>query len=134
MKEVELLILGAGPAGMAAAIEAVRAGADVTLLDENPRPGGQIFRQLDEGFTVTDPVKLGHETVRGRRLIDEFEFVREHMTYLDRTLVWGIMEDNEVAFARGEKSSRFRFRKLIIAAGAYDRPVPFPGWTLPGAA
>lgn len=132
MKQVELLILGAGPAGLAAASEAVRAGASVALLDENPRAGGQIFRQLDDGFTVTEPGRMGRDYLRGRKLLAEFAAVRKHLTYLDRALVWGIMENNEVAFVRGRESSSFRFGKLIIAAGAYDRPVPFPGWTLPG--
>jgi thioredoxin reductase/bacterioferritin-associated ferredoxin len=132
LKELELVILGAGPGGLAAAIEASRAGASVTLLDENPKPGGQIFRQFHEGFLVTDPGTLGHDYTRGLKLLKEFNSLRDRVALLDGALVWGIFNGNELAFCRGENSYSVRCKKLIIAAGAYDRPVPFPGWTLPG--
>jgi thioredoxin reductase/bacterioferritin-associated ferredoxin len=51
---------------------------------------------------------------------------------MDGALVWGLFDGNELAFYRGEASQSVRYKKLIIAAGAYDRPVAFPGWTLPG--
>ena len=132
MKEVELLIIGAGPAGMSAAIEAVKAGVKVTMLDENSLAGGQIFRQFHDGFHVTDPKALGHDYKRGQTLISEFEDIKNDVEYLDACLSWGFFEDNEIAFLRNENSQSFRFHKLIISTGAYDRPVPFPGWTLPG--
>ena len=132
MKDIELLIIGAGPAGLAAAIEAVRAGVSVTMMDENPRVGGQIFRQLHEGFVATDPKALGHDYRRGQNLLAEFDRIRSRVEYLEGSLVWGIFENNEVAILRGENSRSVRFGKLIISSGAYDRPVPFPGWTLPG--
>jgi heterodisulfide reductase subunit A-like polyferredoxin len=53
--ESEFTIIGGGPGGIAAAIEAAKAGVNVTLLDENERLGGQIYRQLEKGFKVTDP-------------------------------------------------------------------------------
>ena len=132
MKEVELMILGTGPAGMSAAIEAVQAGAKVTLLDENPRPGGQIYRQFSEGYRVTDPKALGKDYNRGQRLLAEFESVGDRVEYLSETLAWGIFKDQEVALKQGERSYSARYQKLIVSIGAYDRPVPFPGWTLPG--
>ena len=132
MKKIELLIIGAGPAGLAAAIEAVHAGARVTMMDENPRVGGQIFRQLHDGFVAADPKALGHDYQRGQILLAEFNKVKSRVEYLEGALVWGIFENNELAVLRGENSRSVRFRKLIISSGAYDRPVPFPGWTLPG--
>ena len=132
MKKIELLIIGAGPAGLAAAIEAVRAGASVAMIDENPHVGGQIFRQLHDGFVATDPKALGHDYQRGQTLLTEFDSVKSRVEYLAGVLVWGIFENNELAFLRDEKSCSVCFRKLIISSGAYDRPVPFPGWTLPG--
>jgi NADPH-dependent 2,4-dienoyl-CoA reductase/sulfur reductase-like enzyme len=132
LKKIELLIIGAGPAGLAAAIEAVRAGASVTIMDENPRVGGQIFRQLHDGFVAADPKALGHDYQRGQTLLAEFDSVKSRVEYLAGALVWGIFENNELAILRGENSCSVRFRKLIISSGAYDRPVPFPGWTLPG--
>ncbi|MBF0280122.1 MAG: FAD-dependent oxidoreductase [SAR324 cluster bacterium] len=132
MKETELLILGAGPAGLAAAIEAVKAGSKVTLVDENPFPGGQIYRQFDRGFKVSDAKVLGRDFGRGQKLLAEFERVRDRVDYFSMSTVWGIFPNNEVTLLLQEQSQRIRFQKLIVAAGAYDRPVPFPGWTLPG--
>jgi NADPH-dependent 2,4-dienoyl-CoA reductase/sulfur reductase-like enzyme len=132
VKELEMVILGAGPGGLAAAVEAARAGLSVTLLDESPKPGGQIFRQFQEGFQVTNPGMLGHDYARGRKLLSEFETVRDQVELLDNAVVWALSEGNELAFYRGDASYSVRYKKMIIAAGAYDRPVPFPGWTLPG--
>jgi NADPH-dependent 2,4-dienoyl-CoA reductase/sulfur reductase-like enzyme len=126
------MIIGSGPAGLAAAMEAVKAGASVTLLDENPQPGGQIFRQFNAGFSVTDPQALGHEYQRGQKLLAEFAPVSKRIEYLNEALVWGIFKDGEVAYQQREDSRSLRYRKLILSVGAYDRPVPFPGWTLPG--
>ncbi len=132
MKEVELIVLGTGPAGMAAAIEAARAGVQVWVFDENPRAGGQIYRQLDDGFEVTNAKALGRDYERGLELIREFDSVADRVRRMPDALIWGIFPDNELAFLQGDVSRSVRYRKLIIAAGAFDRPVPFPGWTLPG--
>ncbi len=132
MRELEMVILGAGPGGLAAAVEAARAGLSVTILDENPKPGGQIFRQFQDGFQVTNPGMLGHDYGRGRKLLSEFAAVRDRIELLDNALVWALSEGKELAFYRGDASYSVRYKKMIIAAGAYDRPVPFPGWTLPG--
>lgn len=132
MKEAELIILGAGPAGLTAAIEAAKAGARVTVLDENAQPGGQIYRQVNRGFRVTAPGELGHDYERGQELLAEFSAVADRVEYLDDALVWAISPERELAFLRHGESRSMRYRQLIVAVGAYDRPVPFPGWTLPG--
>jgi len=132
LKELEMVILGAGPGGLAAAIEAARSGVGVTILDENPKPGGQIFRQFHDGFQVTSPAVLGHDYARGRKLLSELAAVRDRVQLLDNAVVWALSEGNELAFYRGDASYSVRYKKMVIAAGAYDRPVPFPGWTLPG--
>lgn len=132
MKEMELIILGSGPAGLSAAIEAAKAGATATLVDENLKPGGQIYRQFTEGYHVADSKSLGKDYDRGRRLLAEFDSVSDRVQFLQETLAWGIFQDQEIALQRGESSYSARYQKLIISIGAYDRPVPFPGWTLPG--
>src|SRR5512143_659374 len=101
LKELELVILGAGPGGLAAAVEAARAGVSVTILDENPKPGGQIFRQFHEGFHVTSPGLLGHDYARGQELLSEFDTVRGQVELLDNAVVWALSEGNELAFYRG---------------------------------
>ena len=132
MKEKELIILGSGPGGLSAACEAAKAGVSITLLDENPNPGGQIYRQLNSKFSITEPKVLGKDYQRGQKLLAEFKSIQNQVEYMGETLVWGIFPDNELAFLKDGKSHNVRFRKLIVSAGAYERPVPFPGWTLPG--
>jgi NADPH-dependent 2,4-dienoyl-CoA reductase/sulfur reductase-like enzyme len=132
LKELELVILGAGPGGLAAAVEAGRSGVHVTILDDNPKAGGQIFRQFHDGFHVTSPTMLGHDYARGRKLLSEFSAVKDRVELLDNTTVWALSKGNELAYYRGDASYSVRYKKIIISVGAYDRPVPFPGWTLPG--
>lgn len=128
--ETELAVIGAGPGGIAAALEASRAGVAVTVLDENARPGGQIYKQFEAGFRVTSPHLLGRDYRHGQELLSQFE-TASGITRRHKATVWGIF-DNRLAFHDGEKSSDLTFKKLVIATGAYDRPVPLPGWTLPG--
>ena len=132
MKEVDLVIVGAGPGGLGSAIEAAEAGVSVTLLDENPAPGGQIYRQPHNRIGVLRPWSLGPDPERGRRLLAAFGTIRSKVSHLENAVVWGIFEDRTVVFLREGVSHALRFRKLILSTGAYDRPVPFPGWTLPG--
>lgn len=117
---------------MTAAIEAARTGLSVTVIDENPKPGGQIFRQFPDSFRVFQSKTIGPDHARGRALIRAFQAHRHAIDCLFDTLVWGIFQGREVACLHGEKSFSIQFKKLIITTGAYDRPVPFPGWTLPG--
>ena len=132
MKELELVILGAGPAGLGAAIEAAKAGVKVGLLDENPEPGGQIYRHMVDSFQITQPKLLGHDYTRGQKLLAEFNTIRERVEYIGGALVWGLFPGSELTYIQDSNPHGVHYRKLIIAVGAYDRPVPFPGWTLPG--
>jgi thioredoxin reductase/bacterioferritin-associated ferredoxin len=132
LKASDFVIIGGGPGGVAAAIKAARAGVNVTLLDENERPGGQCFRQFEKGFTVTDSDVLGMDFKEGQKLLQQFSSMQDKIQYLNNTLVWGIFEDRTLALARNGASSSLGFKHLLVATGAYDRPVPFPGWTLPG--
>ena len=132
MKESDFVIIGSGPGGIAAAIKAAQAGVNVTLLDENERPGGQVFRQFEKGFKVADPDALGPDFKEGKELLHQFNSMQDKIRYLNNTLVWGIFNDRTLALARNKASSSLRFKHLLVATGAYDRPVPFPGWTLPG--
>jgi NADPH-dependent 2,4-dienoyl-CoA reductase/sulfur reductase-like enzyme len=132
LKARDLVIVGGGPGGVAAAIKAAQAGVDVALLDENERPGGQCFRQFEKGFTVTDSDILGMDFKEGEKLLQQFSSMQDKIQYLNNTLVWGIFENRTLALARNGTSSSLGFKHLLVATGAYDRPVPFPGWTLPG--
>lgn len=127
----DLVIIGGGPAGLSAAIEARRGGVEsVVVLDEGPAPGGQIFRRYSSGFAVTDAHAAGHEYTDGERLIAEARASGAEIR--SQTMVWGVW-DKRIAFvAEGERAGVIDARALIVAPGARDRPVAFPGWTLPG--
>jgi NADPH-dependent 2,4-dienoyl-CoA reductase/sulfur reductase-like enzyme len=128
MRTVDCIVVGGGPAGLTAARTAARAGVRVMLIDENAQLGGQYYRQLPPAFRVAEPLSKDH--AEGRALIDEVEALG-----IDRrldTVAWGIFDGRTVALASGQTTERVRAETLILAPGAYDRPVPFPGWTLPG--
>lgn len=127
-----LVIIGGGPAGMAAAIEAARAGVSCTLIDEAPRLGGQIYRQPPREFDVREPGALGKDFTRGQHLREAFGDVSDRVKVLSGTSVLGIWAGGEILYASEEASDRVIAERLILATGAHDRPVPFPGWTLPG--
>jgi thioredoxin reductase/bacterioferritin-associated ferredoxin len=130
LEQTEVAIVGGGPAGIAAAIEAARAGAQVTVLDENPQPGGQIYRQLPPEFSIDDRKIVPREHLRGQALVAELG--RHPIRFEGGAIVWGAFEPNVLEVASAARTWRLQARAVIVATGAYDRPVPVPGWTLPG--
>jgi NADPH-dependent 2,4-dienoyl-CoA reductase/sulfur reductase-like enzyme len=132
LEESEFVVVGGGPGGVVAAMEAAKVGVRVTLLDENERLGGQIYRQLEKGFKVTDSEALGRDYEKGLQLLRQFDSLGDRIQYRNNTQVWGIFKDHTLALARSGTSRSLGFKKLLLATGAYDRPIPFPGWTLPG--
>jgi thioredoxin reductase len=126
----DVLVIGGGPAGLAAGVEAADAGLSVAVVDERPTFGGQIFKQPGPGFRVTSAEELGHDFARGRRLIEAAE--RSGATLLPRTSAVAIRGTSVVLVEDGEHARAVEARRVIVAAGAHDRPVVFPGWTLPG--
>jgi len=127
----DLVIVGGGPCGMAAAIEARRAGVkSVVILDEGLSLGGQVYRRFGPGFTVTDPRAAGHEFRDGQALIEET--LASGIDIRTGSVVWGIW-DKRLAYVRdGVSTETIEAGAIILATGARDRPVAFPGWTLPG--
>lgn len=131
-KEVEILVVGAGPAGLSAAIEAARYGADVLVVDENSKPGGQLFKQIHKFFGS----RRHHAGVRGvdigNELLDEVE--KLGVEVMLNTVAYGIYPNDEgVALAvDGETGMIVHPQKIIMATGASENPLAFPGWTLPG--
>ncbi|MDR5769474.1 MULTISPECIES: NAD(P)/FAD-dependent oxidoreductase [unclassified Caballeronia] len=134
----DLLIIGAGPAGMSAAIVARRAGLDVIVADEGEAPGGQIYRNASRS-PLADASVLGDDYLAGRALIDAFE--ASGATHLARCVVWQIESGNGRAVAMltrrahdGEPGGTLDVsaRAVLVATGAQERPWPVRGWTLPG--
>lgn len=131
MRQTEMAVVGAGPAGIAAALAAGRMGAQVTLVDEYPRPGGQIYRQHPEPFRVGRSFSLRGEHVRAQRLFRQL--AEAPVELLSETLVWGTEGERTLLLYReGGDAETLRAEAIVVAAGAYDRPIAFPGWTLPG--
>jgi NADPH-dependent 2,4-dienoyl-CoA reductase/sulfur reductase-like enzyme len=127
---VDCVVVGGGPAGLATARTAAGHGVRVLLIDENPELGGQYYRQLPASFRPGPSRRLGRESAEGRRLIEEIRALGVELR-LD-SVVWSIFDQRTVAIASRDSSSLVLAQTLVLAPGAYDRPVPFPGWTLPG--
>lgn len=131
----DLVIVGAGPAGLAAAAEAQFHELDALVLDEQPEPGGQIYRSAarvaerrsaDLGF-------LGADYARGATLVAAAAGVERRQS----ATVWQIGPRGgdgarEVIWSEAGQAQRAWTRAVLIASGAMERPVPVPGWTLPG--
>ncbi|MBI5167038.1 MAG: FAD-dependent oxidoreductase, partial [candidate division NC10 bacterium] len=126
----EVAVVGAGPAGLAAAAAAAKAGARVTLNDEYPQVGGQYFKQLPLGFCPKKPEHTSKENTRAQEFLRSLE--DGHIEVFVDTVVWGVTEGKILAIYGSNGSGRLRTEKLILATGAYDRPIAFPGWAMPG--
>ena len=131
-RKVPLVIIGGGPGGLSAAIAAANAGAEVLVIDENIQPGGQIYRQLPETFRAPEPGRFGADYVDGLSLLKDVQNLSDAITIWNDALMWSVFESNQLAIARGNELVLLDANAIIVATGAYERPVPVPGWTLPG--
>ncbi len=130
IEEVDVAVIGAGAAGLSAAGEAAKMGARVALLDDNHHPGGQYFRQHSPCNYKLQNATTGKDTERFSALLAGID--TPLVDYRSGTTVWDISDPLTLGLADGERSCRIRSSALVIAAGARDYVVPFPGWTLPG--
>ena len=128
----DVVIVGLGPAGMAAAVELDGLGIRVGIVDDNPAPGGQVYRQISPEFKIADHGFMGVKHKKGQRLIDDFNASRNRCTVFSDAYVWGSFKGNKLALMRESKISLIKYKKLLLSEGAMERPQPFPGWTLPG--
>jgi glycine/D-amino acid oxidase-like deaminating enzyme len=126
-KPCDVLVIGAGPAGLAAAIAAAEAGATVVALDERDAPGGQYLKPLASSHAHAAPDRQFRQGAALRE-----RAVAAGVVFAFGATVWGAFAPDEVAALVGGENIVFRPRRLILAAGAHERPVPIPGWTLPG--
>ena len=126
----DVLVVGAGPAGLAAAEASAARGLSVVVLDERPKAGGQYFKQPTEGCAARRGRAADRQARSGRALIDRAEAAGAFI--VNEAMVWGA-DPPRTLYAHIQGSSVvFNPKQLILATGAYERAVPFPGWTEPG--
>ena len=136
MRSVDVAVIGAGPAGLSAAISARRQGADVLVIEQNPKPGGQLIKQIHKFFGS----KEHGAGIRGIRLGESLyqeALCTGVRVWLDAS-VFGIFDASVLLVARGllenKSASKYKMhaKSIVLATGASENSVSFAGWTLPG--
>jgi NADPH-dependent 2,4-dienoyl-CoA reductase/sulfur reductase-like enzyme len=125
----DLVIVGGGPAGLAAAALAARAGVQTVLFDENPGVGGQIYRAITS-TPVRNRAVLGDDYWAGAALANEAK--ASGATIVNGATVWSLDPNRLVGISIAGQARLIQARRVIIATGSLERPFPIPGWTLPG--
>ncbi|MEU1278371.1 FAD-dependent oxidoreductase [Streptomyces sp. NPDC005805] len=141
-RDVDLAVVGAGPAGLAAAVTAARLGLTVALLDAGERPGGQYYRHPAPALGAARPEALHH---RWRAFVRRDAELRTatragRAVHLAAHHVWAVVRDPAAGWrlhavagtGAEERPAAVTARAVLLATGAYERQLPFPGWTLPG--
>lgn len=128
--ETEIAVIGAGSAGLSAAIQAASAGAKVLVIDENKRPGGQLFKQIHKFFGSQEH-KAG---IRGYKIGEELlkQVEESGAEVMLDSLAYGLFPDMQMGLIHEGKAAVVQAKKYIIAAGAKENYLAFPGSTLPG--
>lgn len=138
----DVIVVGAGPAGLAAATRAAGLGASTALLDAGTAPGGQYWRHpapAEAGLRPSDVTYLHHDLGTYRKLLEDLAKAEDTVSYLPEHHVWTVAASGSgfavYAVDRSasvERQVEVHGRRLVLAPGAYDRQIPFPGWDLPG--
>lgn len=131
MQQIDIAVVGAGPAGLSAAVEAAKLGAKVLVFDENEKPGGQLFKQIHKFFGSREH-RAG---VRGMNLGTELlaEAAQAKAEIRLNSVVYGIYKDKRLGIIEQNQTSyMIAAKKIILASGASENALSFPGCTLPG--
>ncbi|MEO0543074.1 MAG: NAD(P)/FAD-dependent oxidoreductase [Pseudomonadota bacterium] len=128
--QIDLLIIGAGPAGMSAAITARKHGLTVLVVDEQFEPGGQIWRNIETNSRINRSKILGSSYLEGKETVKRFRDCGA--AYRPRTRVWQVEAGCKAYMSTDGVASQVKAKCMLLATGAQERPTPFPGWTLPG--
>ncbi|MDF3001035.1 MAG: FAD-dependent pyridine nucleotide-disulfide oxidoreductase [Bacillota bacterium] len=130
MIRYDLIVIGAGPAGLSAAIEAARSGLQVIVFDENAKPGGQLFKQIHKFFGS----KEHKAKIRGFQIGSELleEAAQAGVEVVLNASVIGLYLDKEITVRIENRLLHYKGDTVIVATGASETMVTFDGWTLPG--
>ncbi len=136
MKQVDVAIIGGGPAGIAAAIELVKGNVSLVVIDSYPQPGGHYFRKVPQVFGKGSRIRDGRQAEYQSLMAEAAQ-----VEILSGATVWSVFRDEETATSagsgftlhlQGHEIRAVQATYLLLAPGSYDRPFPFPGWQLPG--
>lgn len=130
LERYDLIIIGAGPAGLSAAIEAAKNGIVPIVFDENMKPGGQLFKQIHKFFGSKEHKAKIRGIQIGQELLQEAEAYGVKVV-LNATVV-GLYGQNEVTVKIEEEIHHYKGDAVLVATGASENMVTFPGWTMPG--
>ncbi|MCG2729100.1 MAG: FAD-dependent oxidoreductase [Acetobacterium sp.] len=130
MKRYDLIVVGAGPSGLSAAIEAAKCGMSVAVFDENAKPGGQLFKQIHKFFGSKEHQAKIRGYKIGETLLSQADEAGVQV-FLNATVA-GIYLDKEVLVQLNGAMEHFKADSIIVATGAAENMVTFAGWTLPG--
>ena len=125
----DIVVIGGGPAGLAAAALAARAGLSTVLFDENPGIGGQIYRGITS-TPLSDRTILGEDYWAGEALAAEAK--SSGAAIVNGATVWSLDPQRIVGVSIDGKARLIAAQRVIVATGSLERPFPIPGWTLPG--
>jgi NADPH-dependent 2,4-dienoyl-CoA reductase/sulfur reductase-like enzyme len=131
MAAPRVIIIGAGPAGVRCAEILAAAGLRPTVVDENRRAGGQIYRRQPDNFTRPYVRLYGTEAARAKSVHDSFDALAGKIDYLPETLAWNIF-DGKLHIVRGQAASALPYDALVVCSGATDRLMPLKGWQYAG--
>jgi NADPH-dependent 2,4-dienoyl-CoA reductase/sulfur reductase-like enzyme len=114
---------------MAAAQAALRHGVEVALFDEQSNPGGQIYRNVDSSL-LAEVALLGHDYTFGQQQVSAFR--HSGLDYFAGASVWYLDKSGSLGILYQGRHHVVNAEQIIIASGAQERPIPFPGWHKPG--
>jgi len=132
LRDVEVLILGGGPAGLSAAVELGKRGVDTLIVDDKSRLGGKLLLQTHKFFGSVEDSHAGTRGFEIARILEEEVRKLESVEIWLNTTAVGVFSDRIVGVVKGNLYRKIRPMKLLVATGAREKMLSFPGNTLPG--
>lgn len=132
MAQPNVIVVGAGPAGVRCAQTLVEAGLRPILIDEGRRDGGQIYRRQPEGFKRAYATLYGSEAAKAEDLHRSFDVMRSKIDYRSETLAWNVTAGELHVLHDQAHTAVLGYDALVVCSGATDRLMPIEGWNFAG--